>query len=292
MNMEEILRSALENEASRPTLPSGLFSVVVHRTRIRRAVNLSLIGLTAASVSIAGFAGVRAFSRGSPHSVPGASSSSTLSTTAASATVPQVVGLSESSAVKTLAQAGLVAEIHYDRQARQAALVLDSDPAAGAVSSISSSVTLRIAVGPAGPIPGPGEEELNRPLSSLVEDNPGAFVGLYLDASSVPVVVFNPRIDVDAWRARLDAAAEGRPYSTDSCLRSGEELGQVQDELGLRQWSPRAGSISFGVWVDPATCTVRVETDQLTESDIQALIQRFGTAVSLNTSKGSSPERL
>jgi hypothetical protein len=106
------------------------------------------------------------------------------------------------------------------------------------------------------------------------------------------VVVFNPGTDEDAWRERLEAAAGDLPYRIESCTRSREELEQIQDELALRTWSPNARSISFGVFVDPATCTVRVESDQLTAEDIQALSDRFGTAVSLNTSEGASPRLL
>jgi hypothetical protein len=106
------------------------------------------------------------------------------------------------------------------------------------------------------------------------------------------VVVFNPGTDDDAWRERLDAAAGDLPYREESCARSREELEQIQDELARQTWSPNARSISFGVFVDPATCTVRVESDQLTPEDVQALSDRFGTAVSLNTTEGASPERL
>jgi hypothetical protein len=59
-----------------------------------------------------------------------------------------------------------------------------------------------------------------------------------------------------------------------------------------RSWSPNAGSIAFGVHVDPATCTVRLDTDQLTPSDLRALSDRFGTAISLNTTEGAGGQLL
>jgi len=50
--------------------------------------------------------------------------------------------------------------------------------------------------------------------------------------------------------------------------------------------------IGFIGSVDPATCTVRIESDQLTLADIRALIERFGTALSFDTTEGNHPERL
>jgi hypothetical protein len=70
------------------------------------------------------------------------------------------------------------------------------------------------------------------------------------------------------------------------------ELQQIQHEIERRSWSPNAKSISFGVFVDPATGTVRLDCDQLTRSDIRAVSDLFGTAVSLNTSPGASGDLL
>jgi hypothetical protein len=69
-------------------------------------------------------------------------------------------------------------------------------------------------------------------------------------------------------------------------------------------WSPRASSsdsssaggaapsvslrVAFGVWVQPETCTVRVESDLLTPSEIQALVDGYGTALSFDTTEGSA----
>jgi hypothetical protein len=217
-----------------------------------------------------------------------------------SVVVPNVMGLPEGEAVKMLAEVGLLAEVRYQREAPRTGQVLDSDPPSGSEVVAGSSVRLRVAYERPLPVPDASEEQfLNEqlaPLGRLVERNRQAFVGLYRDHSAgtwgTLVVVFNPGTDEDAWRERLEAAAGDLPYRLESCTRSREELEQIQDELALRTWSPNARSISFGVFVDPATCTVRVESDQLTAEDIQALSDRFGTAVSLNTSEGASPRLL
>jgi hypothetical protein len=218
----------------------------------------------------------------------------------AAVVVPNLVGLSEGEAVKMLAEVGLLAEIQYQREAPRTGQVLDSNPPSGSEVVAGSSVRLRVAYERPLPVPDASEEqflnEQSGPLSRLAERNPQAFVGLYRDHSAgtwgTLVVVFNPGTDQDTWGERLDAAAGELPYRTETCTRSREELEHIQDELTLLNWSPNARSISFGVFVHPATCTVRVESDQLTPEDIQALSDRFGTAISLNTSEGVGPVRL
>jgi len=219
-------------------------------------------------------------------------SPSTTSSTPVPVSVPDVSGLPESEAVKTLAAAGLVAEIRYDPGASKSGTVLSSDPPGGSAMSPTVAVRLVIAPHPLLPTPGPGHEQDVHPLSSLVEANHQAFVGLYRDDTGVPVVVFNRGADPSAWREQLDAVAGSQRYLTDVCPRTHGELHEVQDEIALRVWSPNADSISFGAFIDPATCSVRVESDQLSAADIQALVDRFGTAITVDTTPGSHPELL
>ncbi len=65
----------------------------------------------------------------------------------------------------------------------------------------------------------------------------------------------------------------------------------MQDEIATKDWSV-SKSPAFGVWVDPSSCTVRVESDLLTPGDVEALVHRFGTAISIDTTPGSHPELL
>jgi hypothetical protein len=289
MGLEDILRSALEEEAERSDLPADLFSIVSRRARVRRALTASLIGLAIVAIPVGAVAGVNVITRGASPGRPAAGSPS-VSSTPGPATVPETVGMFEPGAVKALAAAGLMANVQYDPLAPRTGRVLETQPRAGVEVAAGSAVRLRLALEPRLAIPGPGEEQQGH-LGGVVEANQQAFVGLYRDHQDegVPVVVLNPGVDADAWRERLDAAAEGHPYRTDVCSRSYEELDRIQTEIGLRAWSPNARSISFGVWIHPATCTVRVESDQLTADDIRALGERFGTAVSVDTSEGSHP---
>lgn len=308
MDLEESIRSALEQEGDGESLPPGSFPAVLRRARVRRIVTSSLVSLSVAALVIGGAAGVRSL-EGTPRrpgpgtgstptsnpsiSVPSPSPPSPLGPVAV---VPDLVGLSEGEAVKSLAEVGLIAEIRYQPEAPRTGQVQGSDPRAGSKVSPGSIVRLGVAYERALPIPDPSQEQESAPLGQLVETNPEAFVGLYRDHSEgtlgTLVVVFNPGIDEDEWRARLDAAAGELPYRTERCGRTRIELRVIQDELAEGSWTPNAASISFGVFVDPSTCTVRLDSDQLKPEDIQAISELFGTAVSLNTSEGASGDLL
>lgn len=222
---------------------------------------------------------------------PSASQSS-----AGSVSVPDLLGMSEGEAVKALDASGLVANVRYDRDAPRTGTVLRSAPEAGSELSASSVVVLSIAYEPRLPMPTPEQEQLPEAFSSLLHDNPEAFFGVHRDEEGVLVVVFNPGVDPAAWEDRLTAAAEGinypeedSGYRTDTCSRDRKSLRALQDEIvrTRKEWAddPR---LAFGVWVQPESCTVRVESDLLTPGDIQALVDRFGTAISFDTSEGSA----
>lgn len=202
--------------------------------------------------------------------------------------VPEVVGLAERDAVGALGAAGLIANVQFVKETPRTGKVLSTDPATGSELRPESVVVLRIAFDPRRPAPGPDNEQELQPFNSLVEDNPDAFVGLYRDERGVPVAVFGPGADPAAWRERLTAAAEGLPYRTETCTRSRAELRSLQDEIATMKWTKNK-DLPFGAYVHPATCTVRVESDLLTDADVRALADRYGTAISIDTTEGSHP---
>jgi len=203
--------------------------------------------------------------------------------------VPAVAGLREADAVRALAESGLIANVRVNEDAPRTGAVRRSTPAAGKAAPESSVVVLDVAPMPRLPIPGPErEQDLDR-LGSLVERHPKTFVGLYLYGRGTAVVVFGPRGDPASWSDRLAAAAAGHPYRTERCSRGRRGLRAIQDDVATRDWTANK-SLGFGVWVDPSTCTVRVESDLLTEADIRALAHRYGTAISIDTTPGSHPE--
>lgn len=220
------------------------------------------------------------------------------SSTDGSVPVPDVVGLTEGGAVKALDASGLVANVRYDDDAPRTGEVLRSDPGAGSERLPSSVVVLSIAYGPRLPMPTLEQEQVGVPeaFSRLIEGNPDAFVGVYRDEAGVLVVVFGPGADPAAWEDRLRAAAEGinypteeSGYRTDTCSRSRASLRAIQNEITTHQEWTNNKHLAFGVWVQPETCTARVESDLLTQADIQALVDRYGTAISFDTSEGSHP---
>jgi PASTA domain len=205
-----------------------------------------------------------------------------------STTVPDLAGYGEGDAVKVLGELGLVANIRRNNEAPRTGQVLWTVPRAQAMVPNYSVVTLTIALPPPLPTPQSGHEQDTHALGTLVEEHEDAFVGFYVDLDGVPVVVLGPGVNVTAWRERMDAAATGLYYRTSICGRSRGSLLQIQEKIARRDWStnPRIG---FGVNVDPASCTVRVESDLLTADDIHVLVQRYGTAVSFDTTPGSHP---
>lgn len=99
------------------------------------------------------------------------------------------------------------------------------------------------------------------------------------------------------WEDRLTAAAEGidypredSGYRTDTCARDRKSLRSLQDEIvrTRREWAEDS-RLAFGVWVQPETCTVRVESHLLRLADIETLVARYGTAISFDTSEGAAP---
>lgn len=234
----------------------------------------------AALVVVVGGCGDRSVERDSAPDVAGSSGST--------ATVPNVVGLNEGAAVKALGTAGLVANVRLVKDAPRTGEVLASKPAAGSEVRPEAVVVIRIAPSPRLPDPGPGKEEALRPFSTMIEANPEAFVGLYRDEEGVPHAVLGPEADPAAWQERLTAAAEGLPFRTETCSRSHAELRALQDEIAAKSWTTNK-QLAFGVFVHPDSCTVRVESDLLTAAEIRALVDRYGLAVSFDTTEGSHP---
>jgi hypothetical protein len=209
---------------------------------------------------------------------------------------PDVFGLSEGDAAKLLASAGLVMNVRYVDDVPRRGAVFRAAPAAGSDVPEHSVVLLHISLPPRLPLPGPENELETRPLSKLVTAHPNVFVGLYRDQAGVPHVVFGPGVDAAQWAERLREAARGvnypvqsAGYRTDTCSRSEASLRAVQNGITTNQdWTERE-NLAFGVWVHPETCTVRVESDLLRPAEIKALVERYGTAISFDTTEGSHP---
>ena len=116
-------------------------------------------------------------------------------------------------------------------------------------------------------------------------------MGLGWDKDGTPVISFNPGIDPQVWEAQLRRAAGSYVYRIQGCTHSLSELEQVQTELSLGTWSPRASKIAYGIDVSPATCSVQLTSDLLTPSDVRAVAARYGSLVTIDTSSGH-PVRL
>ena len=210
-----------------------------------------------------------------------------------------MVGLSEGDAVSALGSAGLVANVRYADDVPRTGAVYRAVPVAGSEIQDRSMVLLRVSLPPRLPPPGQEHELEIGPLSRLVTSHPEVFVGLYRDEAAVPHVVFGPGADSDEWAGRLTEAAEGIDYPAegigyraDMCSHTEARLRAIQDEITTNQDWKESVRPAFGVWVQPETCTVRVESDLLRPAEIEALVERYGTAISFDTTEGSHPVRL
>jgi len=213
--------------------------------------------------------------------------------------VTNVVGLAEGAAAKVLAAAGLVTNVRYVDDVPRVGAVFRAVPAGGSDVPEGSVVVLFISLPPRLPLPGQEHEMEMGKLAGLVARHPEVFVGLYRDEAAVPHVVFGPGADPADWADRLAQAAKGISYPAagigcriDTCSHSLASLRAIQEEITTRQDWTSNEHLAFGVGVDAKTCTVRVQSDLLTRADIEALVDRYHTAVSFDTSEGSHPVRL
>ena len=245
---------------------------------VKRALISSLLGLVVISGVIGGAAWLRSVRAADRHVIRGQ--------------VPNMVGLRQRDAVKALAAAGLIAEVRIDSEAPNTGKVLSSVPEAHEPLAPGSSVLLFVAWEPPRPPPPPGvnPEERYTELGGFVEGHPEIFVGYYIDEHGDLVIVFDPGVDIEAWRQRLEPhlGKGNEHYRTESCSHSLGELQRIAYEIEPNDFPHK---IAYSGDVEPETCTVRITSDQLTHEDIRALSERFGTVVSFETTDGSHPER-
>ncbi|MFC7484167.1 hypothetical protein ACFQX7_34775 [Luedemannella flava] len=125
--------------------------------------------------------------------------------------------------------------------------------------------------------------DVGRPtdLADLVASRPDVFVGLGVEKRGVIIVALNPGVDPAAWRPVVDRYAAGKSHLVTICTHSLAELTGIADELVARRWSPRATRIAFAVVTDPVTCSVQLSTDQLTTDEENALVERYGDAITI-----------
>lgn len=214
-----------------------------------------------------------------------------------SVSIPSTIGLTEAQAVRALAEARLVANVRWASDASRTGEVLRSEPRAGTDVAIETIVDLDVARKPRLPPARQEQEGEIIPFSKLIERNHETFVGLYLDEAGIPHAVFGPGVDPEAWRDRLTAAAQGITYPAphdprylvDACSRTRKRLETMQHQIVSDQSWNGNRRVAFSVVVEPSTCSVRVTSDLLTRSEMRALVDRYGTALSFNTTKGSHP---
>lgn len=142
-------------------------------------------------------------------------------------------------------------------------------------------------------MPTPEQEQLPKPFSNLIEDNPGGV----LSASTGTKGNRGRRLQPRSRPGRLGGSPDGGlgghqlPHRArrlpDGQLLTGPEARGSAPRRDREDQHP-----AFGVWVQPETCTVRVESDLLSQSEVRALVDRYGKAISFDTTEGSAGEQL
>lgn len=198
--------------------------------------------------------------------------------------MPNVVDLGEGDALKLLARAGLEATVVYERRRDvSAGLVTKSLPPSG--TRLSGKRLVIFVASPPQQAPDVDDGSLSA-LGRLIEREPAVFLGAYRKRSGSLHVAFNPGVDMAAWFDDIEDAVGGEDYEVTSCVKSGVQLEGIQRELGNRGWDVDP-SAAFSAWVDPSSCSVKLQSDQLSDEDVWRLAQMFGRLVTIDTSGGA-----
>ena len=78
---------------------------------------------------------------------------------------------------------------------------------------------------------------------------------------------------------------EGVGYRADTCSRTNASLVAIADEIITSRGERRR--LVSGAYADAETCTVRIDSNLLEPAQIEELVERYGTAISFDTSEGS-----
>ena len=199
--------------------------------------------------------------------------------------MPDVVGTQEGDALKALSLLGVDSTIVYQVNAQEASgTVLGTDPAPGERIGASVPVLFVAAPAPHESESVAGDETLEN-LGRLIAEESDVFVGAYRNAHGELIVALGPDAQAAEWRDQIESLTD-EPYATKSCPLSMHQLERVRLELADRAWD-KGSLAAFSAWLDPPSCSILLQSDKLSEVDIVALAQMFGSAVTIDTSGGA-----
>lgn len=272
MKLEDRIRHAMDSQTRSKRMPDGALVRIRSKARRRRAAGAGLFGGLAVLLIVIG---VNIRLPASPKESSQAASAATL------LTVPNVVGMQEGDALKELYTAGLSPVVEEKVDAHPLGMVIETDPAPGTEVVDNSVVTVVVSGVPSS---GPAESDLAE-LARIAESRPDVFVGAYRDHDGNLHAVFNPGTSPEDWRSRLEAAVpSGVELYLNECQVSRQDLMQVLDTLKKQDWSPHASQVAFAAEIDPATCSVVMTTQDLTNEDRAALETLFGSKLRIDES--------
>jgi hypothetical protein len=203
-----------------------------------------------------------------PGVTPGPASSAPSISAAGQVLVPQLMNTPVAEVDRAMAKVGLVPILRYEP-----AIITDKgavagvDPAPGTRLALGSTITVTIAGDH-----GPG-------LADYIDAHREAFIGLGADTGGVLVIAIYSGSDLTKMLSKVTGLAEGKTYRVQPCAHSWADLQRVQLDLGRREFSADAPSLSFATAIDPLACAVRLTAD-LPDSVIATLTAKYqGTLV-------------
>lgn len=120
-------------------------------------------------------------------------------------------------------------------------------------------------------------------LQAVIEKNDQDLIGPWFDhdlEQYVVVLSADSRREADISRELTSAKGSLAVRVERSCTTKAA-LTQVEDQLRNRSWHPQAAEATFAFFIDAATSQVRVQLDLKNPELRQALIDRFGSLVSI-----------
>lgn len=191
------------------------------------------------------------------------------------AVVPPLLNLTPEQVDLTAAKAGLVPILHYEPALlTEVGLVAAVDPAVGTRLPSGSVVTVTVA-GNHGPS-----------LQDYATAHRETFIGIGADQNGVLIAGVHTSADMSSLLAKIATLVHGKAYRIQQCTRSWADLQRVQLELGRRDFSPDAASLSFATAIDPLACAVRLTAD-LPEAVIATLTARYQGALVIQKGSGT-----
>ena len=251
-------------------MPPAAKKVLLRKAGHRRLVSAISVGAVAILLPVVALNVSGSLEGREPAQAVQSNASPSTTSPIAELSMPSLDGEPTPEAVRIMQSLDVTPVIRYER-GPQPGVVLATRPLAGEALRSFAVLVVVSDVTSGGPDTN-GFVDVGR----IVEANHSAFVGVYLDARGTLRVVFDPEARLEDWADELEIAAQGRPLQYDRCPVPYSALNEVLIAVGRRDWASDAASVALEAEIDPATCSVRLTTQELRPSDLIQLSNLYG----------------